>query len=154
MQVLFGVVYLILAQLQSRLGQLKLVIQRILLGSAGFRVGGRDLGDLRLLGRQIIFGLLQACLNLLGLGGQDRRMLGGVQQRRGKRQVHFLIAKLQGSLREGQFFGGGRHLRQGLRGQERRLIHETGLPGRGGRAAPVGWECCSRRPWCESDRIR
>ena len=136
-EVLFGIVYLILGQLQTRLGQLQLVIERILLGAAGFGVGGRELGDLRLLGSQIILGFLQASLNLLGVGAQDGRMLRRVEQRRGKGQVHFLIAKLQGSLREGLLFRGRRHLRQGLRGEERRLVDQRRLSGRSGRAATV-----------------
>ena len=57
-EVLLGIVHLILAQLLSGLGQLQLVVQRILLGSDALASAAVTLGDLRLLGRQIVLGFL------------------------------------------------------------------------------------------------
>jgi hypothetical protein len=54
-------------------------------------------------------------------------MLGHVENRQRKRQVHFLVPKPQGFLRERQLYCAGRHARERLRCQQGRLIHEHGL---------------------------
>src|SRR6202171_5386624 len=54
-------------------------------------------------------------------------MLLGVKHRRGKGEVHLMIAKPQRFLSERLFLGAGRHLRQPLRSQQRRLIHNGRL---------------------------
>src|ERR1700687_3083992 len=54
-------------------------------------------------------------------------MLLGVKHRRGKGEVHLMIAKPQRFLGERLFLGAGRHLRQPLRSQQWRLIHNGRL---------------------------
>ncbi len=115
-QVLLRIIHFVLAQLQLRLGQIEPVVQRILLGSAGLSFRGRKLRDLRLFRRQSILRLLQPRLYLLCLGGQYGRMLGRVEHRKRKRQVHFLIPKLQSSLCERQLHRAGWHVREHLCG--------------------------------------
>ena len=54
-------------------------------------------------------------------------MLLGITHRRSKGQVHLVVPKPQGFLREWLFLRAGRHLRQPLRSQQWRLIHDGRL---------------------------
>jgi hypothetical protein len=125
-QVLIGFVELVLVQIQLRLGEIELVLDRALLRFLGLRELGGKRGHPLLVGVEQRLRLADALLDRAGLGAQLRRVRLDVAQGRGERKRQCMVGHAQRSLRVGLLLGRVGQPGQPFRGVVGALIDDLG----------------------------